>query len=1165
MNTLELLIPETLVLRLGWTLLHFLWQGAVAAALLALLLPMLRSASGRYVAAGLALLAMAAAPAITFCLIMPAPVSRTMSPPAAVVQSSSEIVAADSARRPGAADSPATGVAARPVVRDRGQSVASPSTLAHRPLSVRLSSLADRLRPHIAWIVGFWLAGVALLSLRLLAGWWRIRQWTRRSADAVAGDWAGRCSALARRLRVSRPVRLLESTLAEVPLAMGWLRPVILLPTSALTGLTPAQIEAILAHELAHIRRCDYLVNLLQSVVETLLFYHPAIWWVSHRMRVEREFCCDDLAAQVCGNPAVYARALAAMETLRGASSLPRQAMAATGGSLLERVARLLGRPVARRTYRASWLAGVLVLVLLATLGMLMPRPGSAQTTGTATAQSARYRPITPETQPTSDIPGTVVDEQGKPVANVTVQAVGGPENAPELRTAQTDAAGHFDFPNLVPSGYWFFSVDDPNYGWMWNHECGQEVPAKPEDLPVAITLYAPRPLDGIVVDPHGNPVSGVRVVLVNEWLPGAARPISGHIDVDFLTALTDGAGRFRMERLRPGKISLVLSHPDYATTLPEPFEIGAEPVRFTIETGLWLHGHVTTPEGQPLEGVALRVGMGEGGRSVVSWRGTTDSNGDFTATRIRSMPPESRAYAPSVGAHLDDSRWVADSFSVYQIDDNQLPFLTIEAKPNVPGQKPAVGNVDVGKKTAPQATTNGAPAPSAAVQVSVGPSAGSGMVFFSSADKVKNPISTTQAIRQGPAKFAGLPPGRYVVSYNAGIGETARPPRTVEVAEGQTLDVTLEPGPSRIVGVVRSGSQPVGNGYVSWYPVPRARHGVFQGSVELHADGRFSLEGLPEGRYRLIYEDMPRSMPYTLDVDLKGASVTQDIELPTSRIEGTLVGIAPKPVSPRDKELGIEQGDIRVQSRTVLPKMGNDCAFVYAGADGRFTVAHLTPGIYTITGYDCQATVTIKKSDSVVQAELKPAEKTGEISGTIRGTILPAENSMGDVSVTAFAKDSLGYDVGVGHYSTMNEKSRKYSIRNLPVGTYAVWLTGTLSTRVPYLWIPGVEVREGQACEVDIDIPENRIIQFVRADPDGAPATLPELQHSRLRIPSGDWLDGYIIAGRPLSGQKVALSLGSYTLEADYGSAGMLTQNFTVAKGEGVQEIAISLPTATR
>jgi beta-lactamase regulating signal transducer with metallopeptidase domain len=151
---------------------------------------------------------------------------------------------------------------------------------------------------------------------------------------------------------------------------IGTLRPVILLPASTLTGLTPQQIEMVLAHELAHIRRHDFLVNLLQAVVETLMFYHPAVWWMSRRVRIERENCCDDMAVAVCGNPIQYARALTRLEELRSASM--SIVVAANGGSLIDRIRRIaMGR--AESTGNSSrWAAAVAVLSIVA-IAMAVP------------------------------------------------------------------------------------------------------------------------------------------------------------------------------------------------------------------------------------------------------------------------------------------------------------------------------------------------------------------------------------------------------------------------------------------------------------------------------------------------------------------------------------------------------------------------------------------------------------------------------------------------------------------------------------------------------------------------------------------------------------------------------------------------------------------------
>ena len=211
----------------------------------------------------------------------------------------------------------------------------------------------------LPWIFALWLAGVALLSVYHLGGWRQTRRLTR-TGRPLGEDLEATVRSLASRLGVERAVRLLESSAVPVPAVIGWLRPAILVPASTLAGLAPRQLEAVLAHELAHIRRHDYLVNLLQTVVETLLFYHPAVWWVSSQVRRERESCCDDLAVAICGDRLVYARALADLEGLR---SSPRLAMAADGGSLLERIRRLVGAPAPRSP--RSWLAGVLALSLL--------------------------------------------------------------------------------------------------------------------------------------------------------------------------------------------------------------------------------------------------------------------------------------------------------------------------------------------------------------------------------------------------------------------------------------------------------------------------------------------------------------------------------------------------------------------------------------------------------------------------------------------------------------------------------------------------------------------------------------------------------------------------------------------------------------------------------
>ncbi len=201
---------------------------------------------------------------------------------------------------------------------------------------------------------------------RLLAGWAAAARLRSAQVRPAPPQWQRMLNDLKTRIGISRPVRLLVSALVQTPAVVGWLKPVVLLPVGALAGLPPEQIEALLIHELAHILRHDYLVNILQSVAEALLFYHPAVWWISGHIRAERELCCDDIAVSLTGDAFTYALALADLE-----SSRPEHlnaAMAANGGSLAHRIARLLGqsRPESRTLPGPAAIASAILPMVVA-------------------------------------------------------------------------------------------------------------------------------------------------------------------------------------------------------------------------------------------------------------------------------------------------------------------------------------------------------------------------------------------------------------------------------------------------------------------------------------------------------------------------------------------------------------------------------------------------------------------------------------------------------------------------------------------------------------------------------------------------------------------------------------------------------------------------------
>src|SRR5216110_1303925 len=340
---------------LGWALVHSLWQCALAAVALALLLAIVpaRSARIRYALATATLVLTLALPLTTAVRVgeaSPATPGNGLATSAVASRPASDATPAAQAASPeGAMVAQET---------PRGYAPTTPAIAA-----LRLASRSrTALEPVLPWIVALWLAGVLVLSARLAWGWIATRRLGAMGTRPAPVAFMEALERLAARLRVSRPVRVLESAVLQVPAVLGWVRPVILLPASALTGLTPLQLDALLAHELAHVRRYDYLVNVIQSVIETLLFYHPAVWWVSQQVREEREHCCDDLAVAVCGDAHFYATALLGMERLRAATPAFALAAAGRGGSLRDRIRRLVA-PVQTEIF-PRWMAGVLAVTL---------------------------------------------------------------------------------------------------------------------------------------------------------------------------------------------------------------------------------------------------------------------------------------------------------------------------------------------------------------------------------------------------------------------------------------------------------------------------------------------------------------------------------------------------------------------------------------------------------------------------------------------------------------------------------------------------------------------------------------------------------------------------------------------------------------------------------
>lgn len=394
MMPIQVMVVPVWVERLGWMLVHSLWQLAVVAVLAAVLLRLLRNQSARmcYAVAVAMLALMAIGPVVTWCLISLEPVQRMSSwsanerswagrqvalgvkKPMTTEAGSvgfEDVASVEAMVIPLAIDAELAEVSAptSEVTVDAADEASASALRLDRKLAstvtlVRdsIEKIARAIKPRLPILVGVWLSGVLICSIRPIWGLWI--QWRLRhsSLQPVPESIQSTLNALMQKLRLTRAVRIAESALVKVPLVVGYLHPIILLPASVITGLTSSQLEAVLAHELAHVRRHDWLINTLQVIAETLLFYHPAVWWLSSRIRQERELCCDDIALGLNVDKAVFARTLLTLEELRQKAMVP--AMAATGGDLAARVRRLLSTPNITPSSAGGTIMGMLVVVM---------------------------------------------------------------------------------------------------------------------------------------------------------------------------------------------------------------------------------------------------------------------------------------------------------------------------------------------------------------------------------------------------------------------------------------------------------------------------------------------------------------------------------------------------------------------------------------------------------------------------------------------------------------------------------------------------------------------------------------------------------------------------------------------------------------------------------
>jgi beta-lactamase regulating signal transducer with metallopeptidase domain len=401
------LAPETVRL-IALALLHFLWQGAALAAIAYGAMTICRTASARYVVGVIALALMLAAPGFTFSILA---------------------ARQDFAAPDGGALHCCPPIGQAQTISSAAQRVASSALTNFAAKARRLTENNSTRSDYLLWLVQIWFAGVLFLSLRSAVGFLLLERLRGRSCSTVPDDLLELCLNLQDRLRLTRLVRYCKCLHLDAPAVAGWLRPVVLLPASAISGLTTTQLEAVIAHELAHIRRYDAFVNLFQIAVETLLFYHPAVWWLGKHIRAERENCCDDVGVAICGSAAAYAHALAQLANSRTAPAL---AMAANRGPLAARVARLLDVGSAPRSLRSTSLSAAAICFSSALLA------GTALVAIARTVHAASQDPTPAPARPAS------VDKDGAFVVR--------PSRPPKAALAPAPAPSASAQPTLAPA-----------------------------------------------------------------------------------------------------------------------------------------------------------------------------------------------------------------------------------------------------------------------------------------------------------------------------------------------------------------------------------------------------------------------------------------------------------------------------------------------------------------------------------------------------------------------------------------------------------------------------------------------------------------------------------------------------------------------------------------
>jgi beta-lactamase regulating signal transducer with metallopeptidase domain len=872
-------------------LMHSLWQNATVGFLLWVVLVVLRhrTANARYLASCGALALMVTLPVVTAVVLsQPTGPVASFTPTAAVATPS------------------AGGVMLPPepvwVDAQRG----------------RVNWLA-MLKP---WMLPLWLTGVLVCSLRLmLAGMHTVV--LRRRCALERGPVTAIVSKLAARMGVRRSIAIRVAPTAISPATFGLFRPVILLSSATVLGISPQQLEAVLAHELAHIRRHDYLVNVLQMLAETLFFYHPAIWWASRRIRVERELCCDDAAVEACGDAVCYAHALTSVAQLQIAAS--GAVLGSAGGPLLMRIQRLLGIASVGRPVPPLWVA-------IASVGLIV-----AMFTG-AYAQSQTPGTLSPaSTDDGAVVSGRVVDARsGKPIAGASVRAqyITGVENPPRcpignceeglvnsvtaptpIYRVTTAADGSFDVRGVKPGDYDVAAVA-PGYIQRYFGQTSDDMPETPVRVAagqsatsIEVRLEPAGSVSGRIFSDAGDGLAGVEVELLRRGRrPFGARP------TPIAFAQTEDMGTFRFRNVPAGEYYVRA----YTSSSLAPTK-GAEVLSYTATffpdtTDVTLAQPVIVGGGQELAGVDFALTTTR--KRTVSGRLVDPAGGSLATAMVSlfsiSAAEDLRARVAADGrfrfTDVPDADYMLRVMDTSQVRSWTNAYRDISVRDDVTDlQLLARPSVWIEGRIVRE---EGQPLPFDVTSLQMSAEQQTGQFGFTSTGSGKVAADGTFSMRSGAgtisARVSGLPPRWFVKSVRLDGVDVTDTAFSLSTGGQRRLEVTLSDRVGRLSGLVADReARAVSNALIVVFPEDLARLNDLRLSDRMRVirttfsqqRGGYEIDALPIASYRVVaVTALPRNAWTDQEVIARLWPFTTRVSLDELRVNTLHLKVVPAP-----------------------------------------------------------------------------------------------------------------------------------------------------------------------------------------------------------------------------------------------------------------------------